>query len=122
MKTILELASEIQKNQEGYKALLDCFRTTDDTLRLFLFSLKEVPAPMVPELLRTFYKEQERSTYKTFLDIIRNESFGTMFEHKESGITYQWAGFNKDNEPTVVKFGTNEQSTLDPASVVWRFF
>jgi hypothetical protein len=45
-----------------------------------------------------------------------------MFEHKESGITYQWAGFNKDNEPTVVKFGTNEQTTLDPASVVWRFF
>lgn len=122
MKTILELASEIQKNQEGCKALLDCFRTTDDTLRLFLFSLKEIPAPMVPELLRTFYKEQERSTYKTFLDIIRNEPFGTMFEHKESGITYQWAGFNKDNEPTVVKFGTNEQSTLDPASVVWRFF
>ena len=119
---MLELAKEIQENPEGYKALLDCFRTTDESLRMFLFSLKEIPAPMVPELLRTFYKEQERSTYRTFLDIIRNESFGTMFEEKASGITYCWAGFNKDNEPTVVQLGKTEQTTLDPAAIVWRLF
>lgn len=89
---------------------------------MFLFSLKEMPTIMVPELLRTFYKEQERTADRTFLDIIRNERFGTMFEEKASGITYSWSGFNKDNEPTVVQLGKTEQTTLDPAAIVWRLF
>jgi hypothetical protein len=122
MKTILELASDIQREPENLKHLLDSFRTTDESLRMFLFSLKEVSPVMVPALLRTFHMEQDRANCKTFLDIIRGESVGVVFEEKSSGINYVWSGFNKDNEPTVVKFGTNTQIQLDPSTVIIRWF
>ena len=112
----------MEKNQEGYKALLDLFRTTDEALRIFLFSLKEIPAPMVPELLRTFYREQEKSTYRTFLDVIKCEPVGTLFECVQSGISYQFTGFDNENSPTAVQLGKKEQVYLNPTLKVWRIF
>lgn len=77
---------------------------------------------MVPELLRTFYREQEKSTYRTFLDIIKCEPIGTLFEDVASGISYQFTGFDKDQSPTAVQFGKREQVYLNPTLKVWRVF
>lgn len=117
-----ELAREIENNQSGYKALLDCFRTTDETLRAFIISLKEMPAFMVPALLKTFDGEHDKAKCKTFLDVIKNESVGTLFEDSITQKTYAWSGFNKDNEPTVIKLGDNKQTALDPLTPVRRLF
>lgn len=102
--------------------MLNSFRTTDSDLRLFLLSLKELPASIAPELIRTFYREQEKTTYKTFLDVIRSDPAGTIFEAVESGVSYYWAGFNKDNEPTVIQLGKVEQLFLDPSTKIYRKF
>jgi hypothetical protein len=122
MMTLLELAKEIQKNPEDLRHLLNSFRTTDADLRLFLLSLKELPASMAPELIRTFYREQEKTTYKTFMDVIKNDPAGTIFEVVDSGISYSWSGFNKDSEPTVIQLGKVEQTSLDPATKIHRKF
>lgn len=117
-----ELAREIENNQSGYKALLDCFRTTDETLRAFIISLKEMPAFMVPALLKTFDGEHDKAKCKTFLDVIKNERVGTLFEDLSTETTYTWNGFNKDDEPTVIKLGSNKQLALDPGTLVRRLF
>lgn len=109
-------------NQPGCKALLDCYRTTDETLRAFIISLKELPSSMVPALLYTFDTQQKNNKCKTFLDVIKNESVGTLFEDATTQKTYSWSGFNKDNEPTVIKLGDNKQTALDPLTPVRRLF
>lgn len=117
-----ELAREIEYNQAGCKALLDCYRTTDETLRAFIFSLKELPSSMVPALLYTFDTQQRNNRCKTFLDVIKNESVGTLFEDLSTETTYTWNGFNKDDEPTVIKLGSTKQLALDPGTLVRRLF
>jgi hypothetical protein len=77
---------------------------------------------MAPELIRTFYREQEKTSYKTFMDVIVNDVAGTTFEAVDTGISYYWAGFNKDSEPTVIQLGKVEQVSLDPATKIHRKF
>jgi hypothetical protein len=77
---------------------------------------------MAPELIRTFYREQEKTTYKTFMDVIKNDPAGTMFEVVDSGVSYSWSGFNKDSEPTVIQLGKVEQTSLDPSTKIHRKF
>jgi hypothetical protein len=122
MKTVNELAREIENNQAGCKALLDCYRTTDETLRAFIISLKELPPSMVPALLKTFDGEHDKAKCKTFLDVIKNERIGTLFEDLSNEETYTWNGFNKDDEPTVIKLGSTKQISLDPSTLVRRIF
>jgi hypothetical protein len=122
MKTVPELAKEIEQFPESMNQLLDSFRTTDNDLRMFLYSLKQVPAPIVPALLITFYREQERTIKKTVLDVVKNNSVGLLFEVIKLNETYQFTGFDKDQCPTFCKIGDSTQVYLDmEMGIKWLF-
>jgi hypothetical protein len=89
---------------------------------MFLFSLKSVPVQIIPALLITFYREQEKSQKKTVLDIVKDNSLGMMFEVIDLHQTYQFSGFDKDNCPTFCKINSTTQEYLDMnLEIKWLF-
>lgn len=89
---------------------------------MFLFSLKQVPVQIIPSLLITFYREQERSAKKTVLDVIKSNDVGLLFEVKELGSSYRFTGFDKDNNATFCKLGSSNQEYLNAdLEIKWIF-
>jgi len=125
MKTVPELAKEIENNPEQAHHLLDGFRTIDHDLRMFLFSLKSVPAQIIPALLTTFYKEQVRLEKRTVLDVIRSGDVGVLFEVKELNKTFIYTGFDCNNNASFVELGKDrkkDQCYLDAnMEIKWLF-
>jgi hypothetical protein len=124
MKTVLELASEIEKNQEGYKALLDLFKTNDDGLRLTLLAYKDLPAQIVPGLLRSYSRlqfELELATKKITVNDILNSTTYFMFELEEDQKTYVFRGYY-ENQAMFVELGKNELKYINPSLPIRRLF
>jgi hypothetical protein len=100
---------------------LDSFRTTDADLRLFLISLKEVPHLIVPELIRTFVKEQEKLAKKTVYDVVKSDTL-ILFDLLKDGCSYSYAGTDVNGCPAFIKLGTTKQVYLDmELEVKWLF-
>jgi hypothetical protein len=125
MKTVLELATEIEKNKEGYKALLDLFKTTDDGLRLVLLAYKELPAEIVPPLLRTYNREKIQheisSKRLTVNDVVNVLSGVHIFELEEDQKTYVFRG-NLEGKAMFTELGKSDLVALNLSSPVGRLF
>lgn len=116
------MAKEIELNPEKVKSLLDSFKSTDESIILFLMTLKQLPPYMVPALIQTFSRKQEDNTVLTFLDVIKNDGFGTVFESLEDGQTYQFSAIDNYGDATVVKLGSGHQSYMDIKTKIRRKF
>ena len=80
MKTLQQLAEEIQNNPENTISLLTSFRTTSSEVRDFLFSMQSTPAYMVPALIKTFAINHRENDPKTVRDLMTGERYiGSLF-------------------------------------------
>lgn len=77
---------------------------------------------MVPGLLIAFNREHERHQQFTFMDIIKEDDVGILFEEVATDVTYRFTGFTVEGFPTCVALGSKDQVQLDPQTKIRRLF
>lgn len=99
MKTLIDLANEIQNDPKNVLPLLASFRTTSSEVRSFLFSLHDVPPYIVPALLRTFALNHRETEPKIIKDLIdSNKHLGAMFVLLEDGSDWTYQGVSSSGK------------------------
>lgn len=123
MKTLIDLANEIQNDPKNVLPLLASFRTTSSEVRSFLFSLHDVPAYIVPALLRTFasnHRESEPKTIKDMMDC--NTHLGAMFVLVEDSTDWTYQGISSSGKALCRPFNSSMLIELDPSKEIKYVF
>lgn len=115
MKTLQNLAKEIQENPHQCSELLGSFRTTSKEVREFLFAMTTTPVYMVPALLETFALRHRENDPKTVGDLMGNRNHvGCIFVLEEDGSDWNYVGSSTSKKPLCRPFNSDLVMELDP--------
>jgi hypothetical protein len=115
MKTLRDLAREIQENPSQTSELLTAFRTTSSEIRDFLFSLRQVPTYVVPALIETFAQKHRENDPKTIRDLMTSEAYvGSFFVICEDGSDWSYQGISSSGKPMGRPISSALIMELDP--------
>lgn len=115
MKTLSQLAEEIQNNPEKVVELLTSFRTTSSEIRDFLFSMQSTPVYMVPALILTFVRNHRESDPKTVRDLMASDRYlGNMFVLCEDSSDWSFVGVSTSGKPLARPINSSLVMELDP--------
>lgn len=123
MKTLQQLAEEIQNNPEKVMELLTSFRTTSSEIRDFLFSMQSIPAYMVPALILTFAKNHRENDPKTVRDLMVSDRFlGSLFVLSEDSSDWSYVGVSTSGKPLARPINSALVMELDPEKEITHVF
>ena len=99
MKTLIDLAKEVQNDPANVTSILSSFRTTSSEVKLFLLSLQSVPPYMVPALLRTFAANHREDEPKFVSDLMaQNRFMDCFFTLTEDGTDWTYLGVSSNGK------------------------
>jgi len=122
MRTLKELAKEIQDNPSQISELLTSFRTTSTEIRDFLFSLRQVPPYIVPALLETFAMKHRESEPKTVRDLMHPSYVGSLFVIVEDQSDWTYVGISTSGKPLCRPFNSDMIMEIDPEKEIKYVF
>jgi hypothetical protein len=123
MKTLKELAKEIQENPDKLHDLLNSFRTTSTEIRSFLFSLHDMPVYLVPALIETFALRYRSTDPKTLKDLIGVSYFlGALFTLCEDNTDWTYLGVSSSGKPLCRPINSELVIELDPDKAIKNVF
>jgi hypothetical protein len=123
MKTLLELANEIQNNPEKATDLLISFRTTSKEVRDFLFSMQTTPAYIVPALIQTFAIQHRENDPKTIRDLMSSDRYiGSLFVIVEDRSDWSYVGVSTSGKPLGRPINSALVMELDPDKEITHVF
>lgn len=122
MRTLRELAKEIQDNPNQISELLTSFRTTSTEVRDFLFSLRQVPPYIVPALLETFAMKHRENEPKTVRDLMHPSHVGSLFVIVEDQSDWTYVGISTSGKPLCRPFNSDMIMELDPEKEIKYVF
>jgi len=123
MKTLQQLAEEIQNNPENTISLLTSFRTTSSEIRDFLFSMQTTPAYMVPALIKTFAINHRENDPKTVRDLMTGERYiGSLFVMCEDLSDWSFVGISTSGKPLARPINSALVMELDPEKEIKYVF
>jgi hypothetical protein len=106
MENLREASRKIQQDPFQCKEILSEVRTTNEEVRSFILSIKDMNPLIIPALIETFIIENSKIT--VFEDIVKRERVGTIFTCLEDNIDYVYCGFN-NGFPWCVVLGEDQQ-------------
>jgi hypothetical protein len=123
MKTLRDLSKEIQENPNKIDLLLTTFRTTSSEIRDFLFSMRQVPAYIVPALIDTFAIMHRESDPKTVRDLMTSDRYiGSLFVLVEDGSDWSYQGISTSGKPMGRPINSALIMELDPEKEITHVF
>lgn len=123
MKTLYQLAKEIQKNPDQSSELLKSFRTTSKEIIDFLLSMTTTPVYLVPALIETFALKHREGDPKTVEELMNNMShIGSIFVLVEDGSDWHYVGSSVSGKPLCRPFNSELVMELDPSKEIKYVF
>ncbi len=123
MKTLHQLAEEIQENPNKAPELLTSFRTTSSEVRDFLFGLHQVPVYLVPALIKTFAINHRESVPKTIRDLMTSDRYvGSLFVLVEDSSDWSYQGISTSGKPMGRPINSALIMELDPEKEINHVF
>jgi hypothetical protein len=123
MKTLRQLAQEIQRNPDQCYELLGSFRTTSKEVRDFLFAMQGTPVYLIPALIETFSLKHRESDPKTVGELMNSKGhIGSIFVLVEDGSDWHYVGSSLDGHPLCRPFNSELVMELDPSKEIKYVF
>lgn len=115
MKTLGELARDIQNSPHQAHDLLMGFRTTSHEVREFLFGIKNVPVYLLPALIETFAMKHREDDPKTIRDLMQSAKYvGSLFVLVEDDSDWSYVGISTFGKPLCRPYNSDIIVELDP--------
>lgn len=126
MKTMNQLADDLERAPELTLELLTSFETNNTEVRSFLFSMQDIPHYIVPHLVRVFAGKYRGDDPKTLAQLVaRSWAIGTVFtlqDYDKYNYGFTYVGLNSSGKALCRADNSNMVFEMDIDTEIFNVF